>query len=67
MKKKNLDEIWFQYLRALSTAFPKLRFKQSTCNWSKVYPNEDPYKNTRFLLIYHAYQNTLRKHGIKKD
>lgn len=63
MKKKNLDEIWFQYKRALKTAFPKLRFKQSTCNWSKVYPNEDPHKNTRFLLIANAYKNTLRKNG----
>lgn len=63
MKKKNLDEIWFQYKRALKTAFPKIRFKQSTWNWRELYPNEDPYKNTRFLLIANAYKNTLRKNG----
>ena len=36
MKKKNLDEIWFQYKRALKTAVPKMRFKQSTWNWSEL-------------------------------
>ena len=63
MKKKNLDEIWFQYLRALKKAFPKLVFRGSTWNWHKVYPNEIPHKNTRFLLIANAYKNTLRKNG----
>lgn len=64
-RKKDLDEICFQYKRALKTAFPKIRFKGLLWNWSKVYPNEDAYQNTRFLLIYHAFKNTLRQHDIK--
>ncbi len=64
-RKKDLDEICFQYKRALKTAFPKIRFKGLLWNWRKVYPNEDAYQNTRFLLIYHAFKNTLRQHDIK--
>lgn len=65
-RKKDLDEICFQYKRALKTAFPKIRFKGLLWNWRKVYPNEDAYQNTRFLLIYHAFKNTLRQHDIKE-
>ena len=63
-RKKDFNDVCFQYKRALKTAFPKIRFNNLLWNWSKVYPNEDPYQNTRFLLIHNAFKNTLRRHGI---
>ena len=60
MKNKNNDQIWEQYIRLLKIAFPKLKFNGSTWNWYKVY-NADPYKDSRFMLIYNAYRNTIKQ------
>ena len=51
--------VCFQYKRALKTAFPKIRFNNLLWNWSKVYPNEDPYQNTRFLLHQHILHSAF--------
>lgn len=60
MKNKNNDQIWEQYVRLLKNAFPKLKFSGNTWNWYKVY-NIDPHNNSRFMLIFNAYRNTIKQ------
>ena len=63
-KFKTNSQVFEQYKRALKTAFPKLRFRGSTCDPTKWY-GEDFYQNTRYKLIYRAYERTTEYYKSK--
>lgn len=60
MRAKTLDSLESQYKRLLKRAFPLLRFKGITWNWSKVY-DHDPFSDPKFLRIYKAFVSTAEK------
>ena len=59
---KTCKELEQQYKRVLKKAFPLLKFKGMIWNWSEVY-KDDPYTNSRFLLIQKAFISTAKQIG----
>lgn len=60
MRAKTFENLQAQYKRLLKQAFPKLKFKGITWNWSNVY-NHDPYTDPKFLRINNAFSSTAKK------